>query len=233
MQLMISVVSVEEAVQAMAGKADILDVKNPDEGSLGAQPPRVLRAIRKAVPGVRLSVALGDLPNLPGTAALAGFAAAACGADFIKAGLLGTGSLADAARLMREICQAVSEFPGVEVIAAGYADSDRAGTLDPGLLPAIASQAGAAGCLIDTAIKDGCRLFDFLSVERLRNIGKEAHASGLLFGLAGSLREEDLLLVRDLGADVVGIRGAVCGDGRRGGPLEADRVRRIVEIVHA
>jgi uncharacterized protein (UPF0264 family) len=37
MRLMISVLSAEEAMEAIAGGAQILDVKNPSEGSLGAQ----------------------------------------------------------------------------------------------------------------------------------------------------------------------------------------------------
>jgi (5-formylfuran-3-yl)methyl phosphate synthase len=231
---MISVVSAEEAAQAALARADILDVKNPQEGSLGAQTPRVLQAIRRAAPGAVISAALGDLPNLPGTAALAAYAAAACGATYIKAGLFGPRTPAEAIHLMREIRQAVSVlFPGVKVIAAAYADASRAGTLDPALLPAIASQAGADGMLIDTAVKDGCTLFDFLNPLRLREIGQQAHAAGLIYGLAGALREADLLRVRDLGADVAGIRSAACRDNQRSGPLEPERVARLIALVRS
>jgi hypothetical protein len=234
MQIMISVISAEEAAQPAVAHADILDVKNPAEGSLGAQTPRVLQAIRAAAPSAVISAALGDLPNLPGTAALAAYGAAACGASYVKAGLFGMRSPAEAVHLMREIRQAVSVvFPNVKVIAAAYADASRAGTLDPGLLPGIASQAGADGMLIDTAVKDGCTLFDFLSPMRLREIGREAHAAGLLYGLAGSLREEDLRTVRDLGADVVGIRSAACRDRKRSGPLDPERVARLIALAHS
>jgi hypothetical protein len=234
MQIMISVISAEEAAQAAACRADILDVKNPDEGSLGAQTPRVLQAVRAAAPSAAISAALGDLPNLPGTAALAAYAAAACGASFVKAGLYGLRTPAEAVHLMHEICQAVRVvFPDVKVIAAAYADASRAGTLDPGLLPAIASQSGADGMLIDTAIKDGHTLFDFLSPVRLREIGREAHAAGLLYGLAGSLREEDLRTVRNLGADVVGIRSAACRDRQRSGPLDPERVARLIALARS
>ena len=40
MRLMISVVSAAEAREALAGGAEILDIKNPGEGSLGATPHR-------------------------------------------------------------------------------------------------------------------------------------------------------------------------------------------------
>src|SRR5213082_3340205 len=72
MRLLVSVVSVEEARRALAGGADIIDVKDPNEGALGAPSPRTLSEVVREVGGrAPVSVALGDLPNLPHTAALA------------------------------------------------------------------------------------------------------------------------------------------------------------------
>lgn len=232
MELLISVTSAEEAREAIAGGADILDIKNPAEGSLGAHFPRVIQQIRAIVPRPeRVSVAIGDLPNLPGTASLAAMGAAACGADYVKVGLWGPRTEAEAIFLLREVRCAVGDFPSVAVVAAAYADALRTGTLDPRLLPGIARAAGVAGCLLDTAIKDGRGLFDFLAPEALRTLAEEAHDAGLFFALAGALREGDLRLVRDLGADVAGVRTAACKDNRRAGPLDAGRVRQLREII--
>ena len=44
MRLLVSVVSAEEARRAVAGGADIVDVKDPREGALGAPAPAVLEA---------------------------------------------------------------------------------------------------------------------------------------------------------------------------------------------
>ena len=231
MQLLISVISADEARDAVAGGADILDVKNPAEGSLGAHFPRVIQQIRASAPRpLKVSVAIGDMPNLPGTASLAALGAASCGADYVKVGLWGPRTEAEAAFLLQEVQQAVSSFP-IAVIAALYADAHRAGTLDPQLLPHIARAAGVAGCMLDTAIKDGRHLFDFLSPETLQALAAQAHAAGLLFALAGTLREQDLPLVRDLGADVAGVRSAACQDNCRAGPLDAERVRRLREVI--
>jgi uncharacterized protein (UPF0264 family) len=231
MQLLISVISADEARDAVAGGADILDVKNPAEGSLGAHFPRVIQQIRASAPRpLKVSVAIGDMPNLPGTASLAALGAASCGADYVKVGLWGPRTEAEAAFLLQEVQQAVSSFP-IAVIAALYADAHRAGTLDPQLLPHIARAAGVAGCMLDTAIKDGRHLFDFLSPETLQALAAQAHAAGLLFALAGTLREQDLPLVRDLGADVAGVRSAACRDDRRAGPLDAERVRRLRAVI--
>ena len=57
MRLLVSVVSAEEARRALAGGADIIDVKDPGEGALGAPAPRVLSEVvargRRGRPGQR------------------------------------------------------------------------------------------------------------------------------------------------------------------------------------
>jgi uncharacterized protein (UPF0264 family) len=229
MRLMISVTSEEEAREALLGGAEILDVKNPDEGSLGAQSPEVIRNIRAISSGnVEISAAIGDMPNLPGTAALAALGAASCGADYIKVGLYGTQSAAEADFLLGEVQKAVRDFDA-SVIAAAYADYQRAGTLDPKFLARMAASAGVRGCLLDTAIKDGHTLFDFIQPSTIRLLVEQAHTDGLLFGLAGALSENDLPVARELGIDVVGIRTAACRDNRRDGILDASRVRKLRE----
>jgi uncharacterized protein (UPF0264 family) len=229
MRLMISVTSEEEARAALLGGAEILDVKNPSEGSLGAQSPETIRGIRALSSGnVEISAAIGDMPNLPGTAALAALGAASCGADYIKVGLYGAQSEAEAGFLLCEVRKAVRDFEA-SVIAAAYADYQRAGTINPECLPRIAASAGAGGCLLDTAIKDGHTLFDFILPSMIRLLADQAHADGLLFGLAGALSDRDLPMAGELGIDVVGIRTAACRDNQREGTLDAGRVRKLRE----
>ena len=50
MKLLVSVVDAGEAREAAAAGADIVDVKNPAEGSLGAPSPAVIAGVRAAVP---------------------------------------------------------------------------------------------------------------------------------------------------------------------------------------
>jgi uncharacterized protein (UPF0264 family) len=231
MRLMISVISAWEACEAILGGAEILDVKNPAEGSLGAQPPVVIREVKSLSSGkAELSAAIGDMPNLPGTAALAALGAATCGADYVKVGLRGPRSDEEAISLLHEVERAVRGFKTV-IIAAAYADFRRAGTMNPIGLPIVAAKAGIKGCLLDTAVKDGHTVFDFLDPRTLSLLAEQAHALGLLFALAGALREQDLPVVRDLGADIVGLRTAVCCDNRRDGHLESARVRQLHRIL--
>jgi uncharacterized protein (UPF0264 family) len=226
MLLMVSVISPEEVPTAIAGGADILDVKNPAEGSLGAARAHILQKVRALTPdSVQVSAAIGDMPNLPGTASLAALGAASCGADFVKVGLYGPKSAEEAIYLLEAVRQAVGAFPGVKIIAAGYADAQRAATLDPRWLPDIAREAKIAGCLLDTNIKDGHNLFDFLTPAALSSLAEEAHAGGLLFALAGALQAEHLWQAHEAGADIVGVRTAACRGNQRNGPLDVEKIK--------
>ncbi len=84
MQLLVSPSSIDEARHSVA--ADIIDVKKPSEGSLGANFPWVIREI-KTLLAKPLSAAIGDFDYKPGGAALAAYGAACAGADYVKIGL--------------------------------------------------------------------------------------------------------------------------------------------------
>ena len=227
MKLLVSVMDADEARAAAAAGADIVDVKNPGEGSLGAPAPAVIAAVRAAVPvALPVSAAIGDMPNLPGTAALAALGAARSGATFVKVGLWGSTSEPDAVALLRAVREAV---PGAVLVAAAYADAVRVphAPLAPELLPRVAHAAGVDVCLLDTAIKDGRGLLEWLSPDSLTRLVADAHAAGLEVALAGALRAEELPVIRDTGADVAGVRSAACHEGRRAGRLDAERVRAL------
>jgi (5-formylfuran-3-yl)methyl phosphate synthase len=227
MKLLVSVVDAGEARAAAAAGADIIDVKNPAEGSLGAPAPVVIAAIRAAVPAaLPVSAAIGDMPNLPGTAALAALGAAHSGAAFVKVGLWGASTESDAVALLRTVRDAA---PEAVVVAGAYADARRVphAPLAPELLPRVARAASVDVCLLDTAVKDGRGLLDWLAPDALTALVDEAHELGMEVALAGALRAEDLPVVQATGADIAGVRSAACGDGRRSGPLEAARVRAL------
>jgi uncharacterized protein (UPF0264 family) len=174
-----------------------------------------------------VSAAIGDMPNLPGTAALAALGAARSGAAFVKVGLWGSSTEAEAVDLLRAVRDGA---PGAVAVAAAYADARRVAPapLAPELLPRVARAAGVGVCLLDTAVKDGRGLFEWIAPDALTSLVADAHAAGLQVALAGALRAEDLPVVLATGADIAGVRSAVCSDGRRSGPLDATRVRALL-----
>lgn len=228
MRLLVSVTDADEARIAVEAGVDIVDVKNPAEGSLGAPGPAVIGRVRDVVPPERpVSAAIGDLPNLPGTAALAALGAARSGAAYVKVGLWGTSATDEAVAVLRAVRDAIDG--GAAVIAAAYADAERVAgrPLPPRDVVEAARRAGAGGCLLDTAVKDGRGLLEWLTPEALAALVEEAHAAGLEMALAGALRAEDLCVVQSIGADIAGVRSAACRDGRRTAPLDAARIGRL------
>ena len=116
-----------------------------------------------------------------------------------------------------------------QVVAGAYADAQRVAPapLAPELLPRVARAAGVKVCLLDTAIKDGRGLLDWLSPDELTSFVDDARAGGLEVALAGALRAEDLPVAPTTGADIVGVRSAACAGGRRTGSLDPARVRAL------
>ncbi|HEX3834360.1 MAG TPA: (5-formylfuran-3-yl)methyl phosphate synthase [Solirubrobacteraceae bacterium] len=231
MRLLVSVVSAAEARLALAAGADIIDVKDPREGALGAPAPSVLSEVVSAVGSAApVSVALGDMPDLPHTAALAARGAALTGADYVKVGLRGGDSLDRAIAVMSAVHGAVGQQTAV--IAAAYAD---AGALDPpalspALLPELVQRTGISGALVDTCVKDGRGLYGWLSESELADLIARTRAAGASFAVAGQLTLDELCRVE---ADVVGVRSAVCRNGDRRGDLDPQLVAAAIAELRA
>jgi (5-formylfuran-3-yl)methyl phosphate synthase len=80
--------------------------------------------------------------------------------------------------------------------------------------------------LVDTLDKSGPSLCQLATGLTLARWVVEAHELGLTIALAGRLTADDLVIVRDAGADIAGIRGAAC-DGARTDRISAEKVRRL------
>jgi uncharacterized protein (UPF0264 family) len=235
LKLLVSVVNKTEAIDSIKGGADIIDVKNPKEGSLGANFPRVIREVKKVIPkNLELSATIGDLPNLPGTASLAALGAAVSGVDYVKVGLFGVKTSVDATVLMTEVVRTVKEFNlDLKTIACGYADFRYVGCVSPLQLPIVAHKSEADGVLVDVKIKvSKSSLFNFLGDEQLKHFVTQAHDCNLLAALAGSLGKKDIHRVHSLGADIIGVRGTVCSKNDRvDGELEKEKVAELAKEI--
>ncbi len=228
-RVLVSPMNVEEALECIKGGADIIDVKNPFEGSLGANFPWVISDIVNVARrfSKQVSATVGDL-SLAGTASLASYALANLGVNFVKVGLMCKEE--EAERILKAVVRAVDGFE-VGVVGACYADWKRANTFDPLKLPEIAGCAGVDGILIDTAIKDGKSTFDFMEGETVGELRDRAHENDLFFALAGGIGWKHIEIVRELKPDVLGVRTMVCENGRKG-RISCDLVRKLVEEIN-
>ena len=234
MLLLISPINHDEAIESIEGGADIVDVKNPKEGSLGANFPWVIKDIRELTPSDMLvSATLGDVPYKPGTVSLAAMGALVSGADYIKVGLYGPSNYEEALEVMENVVKTVKDTdPNAIVVASGYADAHRVGAVSPWDIPKVARDGGAELAMLDTAVKDGHTLFDYLDIDDCKKFTEEAHSYGLKVALAGSVKKGQLKPLYDIGCDVVGVRGAACvGGDRNTGHIDRTAVAELKELV--
>lgn len=234
MKLLISPTNAAEAKEAIAGGADIIDVKNPKEGAMGANYPWVIREIKAVTPkNLKVSCTIGEVPNLLGSLTLAACGAASLGVDYLKVGLQGVKTPQDAISLLKAVNRAAKECnPNIKVVAAGYGDAKILGAVDPMLIPEIAHKADVDVAMLDTATKDGKNLFDYMTVEQLHRFVESAHGLGLQVAFAGSLQKQDLPVVYGLGADIAGLRGAACTNSDRvDGKITRKLVSELAETV--
>lgn len=230
MKLLVSPKDVEEAKIAKKCGADIIDVKNPSEGSLGANFPWVIRLTKEAIGDTTLSATIGDFDRYkPGTASLAAYGAAMTGAEYIKIGLM-IKNKKEAADLIGCVVRSVRGFDDKKIVAVAYSDFERVGAISPFELPEIAPAAGADVVMVDTGIKDGRSTFEFLSAEELRDFVEHARNEKMLAAIAGSLKFEDVADIRKVNPDVVGVRGAVC-ESSRNSRISPEKVNKLVKML--
>jgi dihydroneopterin aldolase len=201
-----SVRSLVEAETALAAGADIIDLKEPNKGAMGAVEAGTAAAIRTMVDGrVELSATAGDPGQ--GLTALnrAVEALAAAGIDTIKVPVPAQAP-ADFARLI-----AAKTQQGINIVAVLICDErillDRIEAL---------IECGASGLMLDTLDKAGPSLVARHDLAVIREFVERVHAYSRLAGLAGGLDVSDITGLLSLGPDLLGFRGALCEKDRVG-----------------
>jgi uncharacterized protein (UPF0264 family) len=224
-RLLVSVRNRQEAEEALAGGADLIDVKEPSRGSLGMADPAVWREVADAVAGrAPLSVALGELRDFRGgkQPCLSSF-------QFAKLGLAGCAAIDD---WPARWASALESFPPhVGRVAVSYADWRQAEAPPPRAVVEAGRTLGCRAWLIDTCAKHAGGLLDHVSIEELSDLIAFARRGGMLTVLAGSLTLESIPRVLPLSPDYIAVRGAVCRGGREG-VLNRDLVRRLVGMLN-
>ncbi|MFS8038078.1 (5-formylfuran-3-yl)methyl phosphate synthase [Xanthobacter sp. AM11] len=234
--LLASVANLAEMDAALAAGVDIVDLKDPARGALGAWEPKALvaavsrwRAAGSAATsadgstgprpdgarppgrsGIRpdLSATVGDHPLTPGTLMAAAMRTAATGVPLVKIGFALPPREAQAA--LAPCLAALRPLArDTRLIAVLFADQ----APDLALVPRFA-EAGFHGVMLDTADKAAGGLMRHMGLESLGGFVAAARACGLLTGLAGSLALEDIAPLSALGPHYLGFRGALCAGGR-------------------
>ena len=222
MKLLVSVRSVEEALQVAEGGADFIDLKEPGAGALGGLPVATIRtivdALRRQGTSLPISATIGDVPMCDLARIMACVAAVgACGVDYVKVGI-------------ERVPQALAVLDalargGHAIVPVFIADKG----LDASHV-AHACKLGFPGVMADTADKLAGSLFDVLSMDELRRFVATVRGAGAMVGLAGALRAEHQPLLSQLAPDFAGFRTAVCA-GDRSSALDPRRLRYLTLLM--
>jgi len=218
--LLTSVTTCEEAAMALAAGADLIDLKDPTRGALGALPQERIHVILDSLDGHPASATIGDLPLHRHTIAEAVRKVGQTGVDFVKIGFFPGDNLDETLDTLQSLTHDHS------LIAVLFADYMIA-------LPLIDTLAriGFKGVMLDTAGKGRGSLTQLKPLNFLERFVATAKDCGLVTGLAGSLRHQDIPLLLPLAPDYLGFRGALCRKNERTAELDPTRLARIRQAI--
>ncbi len=230
--MLASVMNVAEAELAIAGGADVIDIKDARAGALGAasleESALIISAVRALKPHAPISATVGDLPMEPSALSAACAERAALGVDYVKVGFM-PGDARAACIAALSALELPQRARLVAVLFADYEAPTRA------LLHSLA-QAGFAGVVIDTFDKTRGSLLTHAArwpqQDGLQHAVQAARESGLFTGLAGGLSLGDIETLHHTGVAMLGFRGALCTEAARTAGLQLARVQHVRDQMH-
>ena len=223
--LLTSVRNLAEAEVAASWGSDWLDLKEPNDGALGAVPDdeirRVIAWAKQQACATPISATIGDCWWQPDVIPERVERVNSFGVDYIKIGLF-VDSLDMAARRSLEKASVTNK-----IIVVCLAERPPSTAVIQQLIGT-----GVRGLMLDTADKTTGNLLAKLSIEAIREFVRTVKSEHLLCGLAGSLKLDDIEQLLPLRSDYLGFRGALCTDSRTG-TLSGQRVRAVKSAMAA
>ncbi len=218
-----SVTGPDEAEIALAQSADIIDLKDPAKGALGALESDQVRATVKAVDGRRpVSAVTGDLPMQPDLLVEAAARMADTGVDYVKVGLFPGPRREECIRALSSLASRT------KIVGVMFADRE-----PHGALASVMVESGFVGAMLDTADKRNGGLLDHIGITGLGEFIDTLRTHGLMAGLAGSLEPPDVPRLLLLAPDFLGFRGALCSGRDRTVGIGAEATAVIRALIPA
>ncbi|MCL6707887.1 dihydroneopterin aldolase [Pseudomonas sp. R2.Fl] len=210
-----------EAEIVLQAGADIIDLKDPARGALGAVDTPEIADVVGFVAGKRpVSAACGEFSGDPAALRAKVEEIAAAGVDFIKIGFLPSSPIAAGV-------EALADVAGHrKLIAVLFADH----RYDENVMVSFA-KAGFHGVMLDTDDKSKGRLLHHMPPGHIPDFVAEGHRHGLMVGLAGSLEAPDIPRLLPGKPDYLGFRGALCEGLSRNADIDADAVAKIRALI--
>lgn len=216
--MLASVNSLEEAIIALENKVDIIDLKQPTQGALGALDTKTISQIVAHINHrCPISATIGDVPMQADQIMDAVTKIAGTQVDFIKIGFFPGDAWEPTINKLVTLSQ-----QGLKLIAVLFADQQP----DYQILE-ILSTAGFTGVMLDTMDKSRGSLTQVMPEPIIKEFVEKAKYQQMLCGLAGSLRKDDIPQLLTLQPDYLGFRGAICDQHKRTSKLNKQALQSI------
>ena len=222
-RMLASVRNLEEAKIVYQGGADIIDIKEPNEGALGAVPiTEIHRVVDDLWEKCVVSATVGDLPADTIKINEKVIQTAETGVDYVKIGMFSERHIESCLPNLIH-CTNI----GISIIAVFFADME----FDVDLAIKAAADARLKGVMLDTARKGYGSLLTHKNIMQLEYFVNRAKQNKLLTGLAGSLTTEDIPTLLKAMPDYVGFRTALCDSNIRIGSLNKQALQSVRELI--
>ncbi len=216
--MLASVKNKQETRQVLAAKVDIIDLKQPSKGALGALEVSVVADIVKHINKKSLvSATIGDLPMQPSLVCNAIQAMEKTKVDYVKMGIFPDGDLMATLNKLADL-----DKSNLSLIAVLFADA-----LPDFDIVKMLKKIGFKGVMLDTMDKNRGSLRQILDSKKIAEFVNQARQQQLLCGLAGSLRKQDIKPLLTLNPDYLGFRGALCQQHNRVAALDTGAIMMI------
>ena len=231
-QLLVSISNLAEARIALENGVDIIDLKDPGRGALGALNIEDIveivdfLSLHGMAEGKLITATIGDLPMQPMLLAQRIKQLSAARVDVIKVGFFQSdGNSNDIYSACLEELQKLT-IQGIHLVAVLFAEF----TYPPEIIRMI-QKAGFYGVMFDTAYKNGATFLDYVSFAQMSKWSGMIRSGDMEFGLAGSLQIQHITQVKQFNPSYIGFRGGLCEDDKRKSPLNASRVKAARELI--
>ena len=219
---LVSLKDIKEISNEILESIDILDLKNPSQGSIGSwETSKIKKAVALYKSQVKISATLGDIfCNEDFTKKIEQFDT--FNLDFIKFGLLSknTNHLFEKIDLV-----SLREFK-TDLVCVVFVDKqvDLENVLHN---LKFLKRKGINNILLDTFRKNNGDLLSYCDIFFLKNFITKCKKYQINIGLAGGVNERQLPSLIELRPSIIGLRSAVCSSNNRNLVIEKERVQKL------
>lgn len=216
--MLASISMLSEAKIVMDAKVDIIDIKDPANGALGAlgvdEVKRIVKYVERKIP---VSATIGDIYLDDDNLYKYILDMADTGVDYVKVGVFSRNIIP-----YSFLTKLSSLAKNINIILVLFAENK----LDIIDIQSLLGH-GIKGIMLDTKNKKNGGLCSKLSIYKLSAFLNKVKKHNLLTGLAGSLSIDDIVPLLSLKPDYLGFRGALCARDNRVNGLDIKRLEQV------